>query len=103
MSRDVKFIEDKSWYEQDNGTTQGQPTPHSFELQDVDQPRERLPRLEVPIATRENQVQQVHIPSSSSNSDPTLAQLVNQKTKTIREICEQRDKNEYVLFSLMSS
>ena len=94
VSRDVKFIEDKSWYEQDNGTTQGQPTPHSFELQDVDQPRERLPRLEVPIATRENQVQQVHSPSSSSNSDPTLAQLGNQKTKIIREICEQRDKNE---------
>ena len=35
VSRDVKFIEDKSWYEQDNGTTQGQPTSHSFEPIDV--------------------------------------------------------------------
>ena len=42
----------------------------------------------------ENQVQQVHSPSSSSDSDPTLAQLGSQKTRTIREICEQRDKNE---------
>ena len=54
VSRDVKFLEDKSWYEQDNGTTQGQPTPHSFESANVDQPREILSRLEVPIVAEEN-------------------------------------------------
>lgn len=85
VSRDVKFIEDKSWYEQDNGTTQGQPTPHSFESTNVDQPRERLPRLEVPIPAEENQGQQVHSPSST-DLDPTLAQLGNQKTRTLRNI-----------------
>ena len=34
--RDVKFIEDNSWYEQDNGKNQGQPTSHSFESTNVD-------------------------------------------------------------------
>lgn len=76
VSRDVKCLEDKSWYEQANGTTHSQLTWHSFEPTNVDQPRERPPRLEVPIAVEENQGQKVHSPSSSSDSNPTLLEML---------------------------
>lgn len=104
ISRDVKFLEDQAWHEKENATNENQPfayTPESVDNSNHQESRQRLPRLHVPAEEGNQGGQQIHSPSSSNESDPTIAQLRNQKTRSLREIYGQQGDEElhYALLS----
>ena len=63
--------------------------------------RKIFPRLQVAAKEENKGGQQAHSPSSSNESDPTIAQLINQKTRSLREIYGQQN-DEQLHYALLS-
>jgi hypothetical protein len=100
VSRDVKFLENKSWSEQENVTLDSQNPLHQIDEQTENSEQQahppRLPRLQV-------QRQQEHSGNGSSSSSESSSSVENQRTRSIREIYEQNnDIEQQSHFSLLS-
>lgn len=92
ISRDVKFLEDKSWNNKVDAINQNQPFPHAFEPAENSEQQEsmqRFPRLQVQGETSNQRGKAPYSTSSNNDSNSTIPSLRDQKVKSLKDLYEK--------------